>query len=120
LVKGDVIEPEPTQPVFANESEQEFAHILTFYQITWQYEPHTFPIAWDARGRPIEYFSPDFYLPDLDLYIELTTLRQSLVTKKNRKLRLLRQYYPNLNVKLLYGRDFRSLMAKYGLSHPGR
>ncbi len=102
-------------PNFANDSEAEFARILDFYQIRWLYEPHTFPIAWDDTGRPVESFSPDFYLPDLDLYIELTTLKQSLVTKKNRKLRLLRQYYPNINIKLLYGRDFRSLMVKYGV-----
>ena len=104
------------EPHFANDSEREFAHILDFYQIRWQYEPHTFPIAWDETGRPVESFSPDFYLTDLDLYIELTTMKQSLVTKKNRKLRLLRQYYPNINIKLLYGRDFRSLMLKYGFA----
>ncbi len=112
-------ENEDAGPRFANESEREFARILDFYQINWQYEPHTFPIAWDENGRPVESFSPDFYLPDLDLHIELTTLKQSLVTKKNRKLRLLRQYYPHVNIKLLYGRDFRSLMIKYGLSRQG-
>ncbi len=102
-------------PRFAHDSEREFAAILDFYQIAWQYEPHTFPLAWDAAGQPIESFSPDFYLPELDLYVELTTLKQSLVTKKNRKLRRLRELYPDVNIKLFYGRDFRSLMAKYGL-----
>ncbi|MCL4498900.1 MAG: hypothetical protein M1335_01480 [Chloroflexi bacterium] len=104
-------------PNFANDSEREFARILDFYQIHWQYEPHTFPIAWDETGRPVESFTPDFYLPDLDLYIELTTMKQSLVTKKNRKLRLLRKYYPNIKIKLLYGRDYRNLMIKYGMAH---
>lgn len=101
---------------FAHASEREFAGILDFYRIRWEYEPRTFPLRWDADGRPIESFTPDFYLVDHDLFIELTTLKQKLVTKKNRKLRLLRALYPEINIKLLYGRDFQSLMQKYGLS----
>jgi hypothetical protein len=116
-VGKDAVAPIPPEPVFANDSEREFAHILSFYQIRWQYEPHTFPITWDSLGHPVEFFSPDFYLPDQDLYIELTTLKQSLVTRKNHKLRQLRKLYPNIHIKLLYGRDFRSLMAKYGLAY---
>lgn len=104
---------------FAHYSEREFARILDFYQIEWQYEPRTFDLQWDEKGNPIESFSPDFYLPELDLYIELTTLRQSLVTKKNRKLRRLRELYPDINIKLFYNRDFKSLMAKYGLPLSG-
>ena len=100
---------------FAHESEREFAGILDFYCIRWEYEPRTFPLRWDAFGNPIESFTPDFYLVDHDLFIELTTLRQRLVTKKNRKLRLLRELYPEINIKLLYARDFKNLMQKYGL-----
>jgi len=100
---------------FANESEREFAAILDFYRIEWLYEPRTFPIRWDENGEVVESFAPDFYLPEQDSYIELTTLKQSLVTKKNRKLRCLRQLYPGINIKLFYARDFRSLMTKYGL-----
>lgn len=103
-------------PTFAHESEREFAHLLDFYQIKWQYEPTTFSLQRDADGRVIESFTPDFYLPELDLYIELTTMKQSLVTKKNRKLRHLREMYPEINIKLLYRRDYRSLMLKYGLA----
>lgn len=101
--------------VFAHDSEREFAGILDFYQIEWVYEPWTFPLQWDDEGRILESFTPDFYLPGLDLYVELTTLKQSLVTKKNRKLRRIRELYPGINIKLFYGRDFRSLMAKYRL-----
>ena len=104
---------------FAHDSEREFAAILDFYQIAWLYEPRTFPLRWDREGRAVESFAPDFYLPELDLYVELTTLRQSLVTKKNRKLRLLRERYPEVNIKLFYGRDFRSLLAKFGLNRAG-
>src|SRR5579875_2304495 len=78
-------------------------------------EPRTFPLRWSDQGRILESFSPDFYLPDLDLFIELTTLKQSLVTKKNRKVRLLRELYPWIHIKIFYGRDFRQLALKYGL-----
>lgn len=100
---------------FANSSEAEFAEILNFYGIRWEYESRSFPLRWDDRGRVIESFNPDFYLPDHDLYIELTTLKQSLVTKKNRKIRRLRELYPGINFKIFYGRDFRQLLLKYGL-----
>ena len=90
------------------------ARILDFYAVRWEYEPHTFPILWNLDGDVVESFSPDFYLPDLDLYLEMTTLRQRLVRKKNRKLRRLRELYPDINIKLFYARDFRALMLKYG------
>jgi hypothetical protein len=99
---------------FAHASEAEMSRILDFYAVRWEYEPHTFPILWNLEGDVVESFSPDFYLPDLELYLEMTTLRQKLVRKKNRKLRRLRELYPDLNVKLFYARDFRALMLKYG------
>ncbi len=80
----------------------------------WRYEPDTFPIGWTLDGEVVESFSPDFYLPDLDLYVELTTLKQSLVRKKNRKLRRLRELYPDVRIKLFYARDFRQLLLKFG------
>lgn len=100
---------------FAHPSEREFAGILDFYDIHWLYEPHTFPLLWADDGRVTESFTPDFYLVDLDMFIELTTLKQSLVTRKNRKLRRLRQLYPGLNIKIFYGRDYRMLAFKYGM-----
>src|SRR5215207_4883365 len=90
------------------------ARILDFYAIVWEYEPHTFPILWNLEGDVVESFSPDFYLAELDLYLEMTTLRQKLVRKKNRKLRRLRELYPDIRIKLFYARDFRALMLKYG------
>jgi hypothetical protein len=101
-------------PAFAHVSEAEFARILDYYQVRWEYEPHTFPILWNLEGDLLESFSPDFFLPELELYVELTTLRQKLVRKKNRKLRRLRELYPELRIKLFYARDFRALMLKYG------
>lgn len=90
------------------------SRILDFYAVQWEYEPHTFPILWNLEGDVVESFSPDFYLPDLELYLEMTTLRQKLVRKKNRKLRRLRELYPDVTIKLFYARDFRALMLKYG------
>jgi len=101
-------------PRFAHDSEAELARILDFYGVAWRYEPDVFPISWNFDGAVIESFAPDFYLPQIDLYIELTTLKQSLVRKKNRKLRYLRQLYPEIRVKLFYARDFKALMLKYG------
>jgi hypothetical protein len=102
------------QRSFAHASEAEMARILDFYDVRWEYEPHTFPILWNVDGEVVESFSPDFWLPDLDLYLEMTTLRQKLVRKKNRKLRRVLELYPDLRVKLFYARDFRQIMLKYG------
>ena len=99
---------------FAHASEAELARILDYYGVSWEYEPRTFPIMWGLDGKVVESFSPDFYLPDLNIYVELTTLKQSLVRRKNRKLRRLRELYPDIRVKLFYGKDFRALMLKYG------
>ncbi len=99
---------------FAHASEAELARILDYYGVRWEYEPRTFPIMWSLDGKVVESFSPDFYLPDMNVYVELTTLKQSLVRRKNRKLRRLRELYPDIRVKLFYGKDFRALMLKYG------
>ena len=103
-----------SHPAFAHASEAELARILDFYQVRWRYEPDIFPIAWNLDGDVMESFSPDFYLPDMELYVELTTLKQKLVRKKNRKMRRLRELYPDIRIKLFYARDFRMLMLKFG------
>ena len=104
------------QPVtFPHPSEREFACILDFYQIPWLYEPTTFALEWDEEGNVKEAFTPDFYLPDQDLYIELTTLRSGLMNRKYRKLRRLIELYPNIRIKLVDRRHFANLLFKYGL-----
>lgn len=102
--------------LFAHPSEEEFSRILDFYKIEWEYQPRTFPLAWSEEGNVTEAFTPDFYLPQQDLYVEITTLRQELVTKKNQKLRRLRELYPDVHIKLFYRRDFGRLLDKYELS----
>jgi hypoxanthine phosphoribosyltransferase len=113
------VKPQPPTTVegarFAHESEEEFARLLDFYGVRWQYEPRTFALRESDDGRIIEAFSPDFYLPDLDLFIELTTLKQGLVTDKHRKLRRLRELYPEVQIKLLYKKDYLNLLRKYDI-----
>ncbi len=100
---------------FVHPSEEIFANLLDFYRIPWEYEPRSFPIQWDKDGRIAEAFTPDFYLPEFDLYVELTTMKQSLVTKKNRKVKLVRQMYPHINIQVFYQKDIQNLIFKYGL-----
>ena len=98
---------------FAHQAERDFSSILSFYRVRWAYEPTSFPLDWGEDGRPCEMFTPDFYLPDQRLYVELTTMRQRLVTRKNRKLRRLRELYPDIRIKLLYRRDYHQLVNTY-------
>jgi hypoxanthine phosphoribosyltransferase len=105
-------------PRFANEAERECAQILDFHGIAWDYEPHTFALETAGDGSVTEAFTPDFYLPEQELYLEITTMKQSLVTKKNRKVRRLRELHPELRIKLFYKRDVEALAAKYELDDP--
>lgn len=100
---------------FVHLIEEEFARILDYYGIEWEYEPHTFALTTDEDGHVTEAFSPDFYLPQQDLYIELTTMRPKLITKKNRKIRRMKELYPHKNVKLFKRSDLRDMMIKYGI-----
>lgn len=101
---------------FANPSEEIFANLLDFYRISWEYEPRSFPLQFDKEGHALEAFTPDFYLPEFDLYVELTTMKQAHVTKKNRKVKLLRALYPHINIQVFYQKDFRNLIFKHGLA----
>ena len=104
-----------SQPDFAHPAEKTFSTILDYYGIEWEYEPRTFPLDWDENNHISEAFSPDFYLPHQDLYIELTTLRPKLVNHKNRKIRRMKELYPEIQVKLVKRREMRDLMIKFGL-----
>jgi hypoxanthine phosphoribosyltransferase len=106
---------EPVQPRFASDAERECAKLFDYYGIPWEYEPRTFVLERDADGRVVEAFAPDFYLPEQDLYVELTVMKQSLVTRKNRKVRKLRQLHPEINIKLFYKRDLERLAERFGL-----
>ena len=101
-------------PRFANPYELECAKVLDYYGVPWQYEPRTFVLE-EEDGRVVEAFTPDFYLPEQDLYLEITMMKQSLVTRKNRKLRKLRERYPDVNIKLFYKRDVARLAERFKL-----
>jgi hypoxanthine phosphoribosyltransferase len=102
-------------PRFATRSELECAKVFDYYRVPWDYEPRTFVLAEDEQGRVVEAFTPDFYLPEQDLYVEITVLKQSLVTRKNRKLRKLRERHPDVKIKLFYKRDIERLAQRYRL-----
>ena len=106
---------QPQNPSFVHPAEEMFARVMDYYGVRWIYEPRTFDLEWDANGKVTLAFTPDFYLPDQDLYVELTTLRPQLSTKKNKKMRLMAELYPNINIKLMKRREMRDLMVKYGL-----
>lgn len=106
--------PNRTDDQFAHPAEQEFAAFLDFYRIRYQYEPTSFPLRWHGDGRVAEMFTPDFYLPDQDLFVELTTMKQAHVTRKNRKMRRLRELYPETNIVLLYRKDYHEILNRFG------
>jgi len=101
---------------FAHPSEKEFAKILDMHHIKWKYEPTEFPLEWDAEGNISMGFKPDFYLTEYDTYIELTTMNRKYVTEKNKKVRLLQEIYPHINIKIVYKKDFNSLIDKFELN----
>jgi hypoxanthine phosphoribosyltransferase len=103
------------KPRFANRAELECARLLDYYGVPWDYEPTTFVLETAEDGRVTEAFTPDFYLPEQDLYLEITVMKQTLVTRKNRKLRKLRERYPGVNAKLFYKRDVERLAERLRL-----
>jgi hypoxanthine phosphoribosyltransferase len=102
-------------PRFASPAELECAKVLDYYGVAWAYEPRTFVLETDEDGRVLEAFTPDFYLPEQDLYVEITAMKQSLVTRKNRKVRKLRERYPGVRIKLFYRRDLERLAQHFHL-----
>jgi hypothetical protein len=107
--------PKKPAPVFIHPIEEVFSRILDYYGVTWEYEPRTFPLEWDTNGNVIEAFKPDFFLPQQNLYVELTTLRPKLIQKKNRKLRKVKELYPDINIKLFKRRELRNMMLRFGM-----
>ncbi len=107
-------EPNPDSEQFAHPAEDEFATFLDFYRIRYEYEPVSFPLRWHPDGRVAEMFTPDFYLPEQDLYVELTTMKQAHVTRKNRKMRRLQELHPDINIVLIYRKDYHEILSRFG------
>lgn len=110
------VEKEKKDYDFAHPSEKEFAKILDMHNIKWEYEPTEFPLEWDAEGNISMGFRPDFYLTEYDTYIELTTMKRKYVTEKNKKVKLLKKTYPHINVKIVYKKDFHTLVEKFNFN----
>jgi hypothetical protein len=100
---------------FAHPSERLFAALLDLYEVRWEYEPVEFSLRWDANGSPVAGFRPDFWLPEWGSFIELTTAEQRLVTRKNAKVRRMRELYPEVPVLVVYQRHFLALLEAHGL-----
>jgi hypothetical protein len=109
------MQEDPETPSFAHPIEEEFARVLDYYGIRWEYEPRTFDLHWDEQGNVTQAFAPDFYLPDQNLFVELTTARPKLVTNKNRKIRRMAELYPQVSVQLWKRADLRDLMLRFGI-----
>ena len=92
--------------------------MLDLQQERWEYEPVEFPLRWDDQGSPIAAFRPDFYLPERGVFIELTTADQRLVTRKNGKVRRMRELYPEVPIMIVYQRDFMALLESHGVDRP--
>ena len=101
---------------FAHESERRFARILDFYGVAWEYEPVEFVLARDELGRSTSAFRPDFWLAGPKLFVEITTLDQRLVTRKNRKIRQMGLLFPDVRITILYQRDTLALLEKFELT----
>lgn len=113
VTNQEEVKPVKPTPNFSHPIEEEFAAILDYYGVDWEYEPRSFDLEWDEQGRVTVAFAPDFYLPEQDLYVELTTMRPKLVTKKNRKLRRMNELYPDINIQLWKRSDLRDLMLRF-------
>ena len=97
---------------FAHRSEADLARLFDFFNVRWQYEPQSFPIAWDEDGNIVEAFTPDFYLPEFDLYLEVTTAARRFQTRKNRKLRMLRASYPHVRIRFFNRSDIAAVLSR--------
>lgn len=111
-----VVMPRPNRApeAFCHPVERALADILDAHGIRWEYEPHLFALETDADGNVLEAVAPDFYLPDLDVYLECTVMRQAWTTRKNGKLRKLRERH-GVVATILYRHDFERLRDEYGL-----
>jgi hypoxanthine phosphoribosyltransferase len=101
-------------PRFAHPAEELLASLLSFHHVRWLYEPTSFVLRRTETGEAAECFTPDFHLPDHGVYLELTTMRQPLVTRKNGKVRRLRELYPEVRIATLYRRDYERIIETAG------
>ena len=104
-------EPDP----FAHPVERELARVFDEHGIRWLYEPHTFVLERAPDGSVREAFTPDFFLPELGLYVECTVMRQAYTNRKRRKALKARQQR-GVTVEILFRRDFERLARRWKLT----
>ena len=88
---------------FAYDFEQEFARNLDQLSVPWQYKPRTFAVEWDENGAFVDSFTPSFFLPARDLYVELVAPGCGLSGERVRKAWLLRYQHPEIRIEVLPG-----------------
>lgn len=102
-------------PSFAHPVERELARVFDEHGIAWEYEPHSFVLERNEDGSIREAFTPDFWLPDLDLYVECTVMRQRLTSRKRSKARRTSER-AGIQVQVLFRRDIAGLASRWQLS----
>ena len=102
------------ESAFAHPAERELARVFDEHGIRWEYEPRTFILDRNPDGSVREAFTPDFYLPEQGVYIELTVMRQPLTSRKRRKARRVREQY-GVPVEIMFRRDVLRLAHRWRL-----
>jgi hypothetical protein len=103
-----------SEPAFAHPVERELARLFDQHGIAWEYEPETFVLQRDADGNVREAFTPDFFLPDLGIYVECTVMRQCHTSRKRQKARRVREQ-TGTSVEILFRSDFDRLARRWRL-----
>jgi hypothetical protein len=88
--------------MFVTPEEERFERMLRKHSIPWEYESHLITFALDPKiGVADAGFNPDFYLPEWDIYVELTGGGAASMRKKRSKIRRAVDLYPYLRIRLL-------------------
>ena len=88
---------------FYSRWEANIARLFNFLGIKWIHQPRTFDLGSQT-------YTPDFYLPDYDIYIEVKNFLGRYSKIRDRKFR---ELYPNTKLILLLKKDYLELERKY-------
>ena len=106
--------PTHDEPRFAHGIEAALARVFDAHRIVWLYEPHTFALEHAADGRLTRAFTPDFFLPEIGIYLECTVARRSCTTRKRQKARAAERLH-GIVVEIAYRADFEYLARRWSL-----
>ena len=88
---------------FYSRWEANIARLFNYLGIRWQHQPKIFNLV-------SQNYTPDFYLPDDDIYIEVKNFLWKYSKIRDRKFRKL---YPDIKLTLLLKKDYLELEKKY-------